>query len=191
MLPAIVTITRCDLSQMFVLNLDDREYMSMPVPQPPSIEELQARAAQRPKPAVQPQPTLLIETTTEDTGQGKQMFGYTARHVITTVRQIPLVESGQIPQETTTDGWYIDLDTLVSCDPQRQLKGLTGVLTVTREILGAMEGLENRRKCLFSRMSEKAGNGFRSTGPRKSSARLVPCPMSQRRKKNKSQTKWK
>ena len=64
---------------------------------------------------MQAQPTLLIETTTEDTGERKQMFGYMARHVITTVKQIPLVESGQIPQETVTDGWYIDLDTSVSC----------------------------------------------------------------------------
>jgi hypothetical protein len=113
--PPIVTITRCDLGEVFVLNLDAREYMAMPIPKPPSKEELEARAAQQPKPALQPQPTLLIETTTEDTGERKQMFGYTARHVITTVKQIPLVESGQIPQETVTDGWYIDLDTSISC----------------------------------------------------------------------------
>jgi len=108
-----VTITRCDLDQMFVLNLDAREYMSMPIPRP--REQLEALAAQQPKPIVPPQPTLLIETTTEDTGERKQMFGYMARHVITTVKQIPLVESSQIPQETVTDGWYIDLDTSVSC----------------------------------------------------------------------------
>jgi hypothetical protein len=103
------------LDQVFVLNLDDREYVSTPMTKPASKEELQARGAQRPKPAVR-QPTLLVETTTEDTGERKQMFGYTARRVITTVKQIPLVESGQmIPQETATDGWYIDLDTSVSC----------------------------------------------------------------------------
>jgi hypothetical protein len=114
--PPIVTITQCDLDQVFVLNLDDREYMSMPVPKPPSRETLQARAAQQPKPATQPQPTLLIETTTNDTGEREEMFGFSARHVITTRKQIPLVESGQTPQETVTDGWYIDLDTAVSCD---------------------------------------------------------------------------
>ena len=111
--PPVVTITRCDLDQMFVLNLDAREYMSMLIPRP--REQLEALAAQQPKPIVPPQPTLLIETTTEDTGERKQMFGYMARHVITTVKQIPLVESSQIPQETVTDGWYIDLDTSVSC----------------------------------------------------------------------------
>lgn len=123
--PPVVTITRCDLDQTFVLNLDAREYMSMPIPKPPSREELQARAAQQPKPVVQAQPTLLIETTTEDTGERKQMFGYIARHVITTVKQIPLVESSQIPQETVTDGWYIDLDTSISC-----LKASSGMFSL-------------------------------------------------------------
>jgi hypothetical protein len=122
--PVIVTVTRCDLNQTFVLNLDDREYMSMPVPKPPSLEDVQAVLAQHPAPAVPPQPTLLIETTTEDTGERQELFGYTARHVVTTVKQIPLVQSRQNSQENATDGWYVDLDTTVSCDPQRQLKGL-------------------------------------------------------------------
>jgi hypothetical protein len=116
--PPIVTITRCDLDQMFVLNLDAREYMSMPIPKPPTKEELQAREARQPKPLAPSQPTLLIETTTHDTGERKQMFGYMARHVITTVRQIPFLDTGQIPQETVTDGWYIDLDTSISCAQQ-------------------------------------------------------------------------
>lgn len=113
--PRIVTITRCDLDQMFVLNLDQREYMSMPIPKPLTKEELQARAAQQPKPIAPSQPTLLIESTTQDTGERKQMFGYLARRVITTVKQMPLIDSGQIPQETVTDGWYIDLDISISC----------------------------------------------------------------------------
>ncbi len=125
--PPIVTITRCDLDQTLVLNLDDGEYMSMPIPRPPSREALQARAAQQPKPAAQPQPNLLIETTTEDTGERKEMFGYAARHVVTTVKQIPLVESDQIPQETVTDGWYIDLDTTIPCD--KMSYGTVAILT--------------------------------------------------------------
>ena len=118
--PHFVTITRCDLGQSFELNLDDREYTSMSLPKFSSKEELQARAAKRPNPTALPQPNLLIETTTLDSGEHKQMFGYTARHVITTRKQIPLEGSRQEPTETVTDGWYIDLDTSVSCDPQRQ-----------------------------------------------------------------------
>jgi hypothetical protein len=114
--PSIVTITRCDLDQISVLNLDDREYMATSASKSPEREALLARAAKQPRPAVQPQPTLLIETTTKDTGERREMFGYTARHVVTTRKQIPLPEEGVTPQENVTDGWYVDLDTTVSCD---------------------------------------------------------------------------
>ena len=123
----IATITRCDLGQIFQLNLDDREYTSSPIPKPLSPEEqearaeqLKARAAQAPQLRRPAQPNLLIEITTNDTGEHKQMFGYTARHVITTEKRTPLEGAASLPQEQVTDGWYIDLDTSISCDPLRQ-----------------------------------------------------------------------
>jgi hypothetical protein len=61
-------------------------------------------------------PTLLIETTTVDTGERKQFFGHTARHVIVTRKETPLEDSKQDPQESVADGWYIDLDLQISCD---------------------------------------------------------------------------
>jgi hypothetical protein len=84
--PRVAAVTRCDLGQIFQLNLDDREYTSRPMPKPLSpeeqkarTEELKARAAQGPQPQRPAQPNLLIEITTYDTGERKQMFGYTAR----------------------------------------------------------------------------------------------------------------
>jgi hypothetical protein len=53
-------------------------------------------------------PTLRIEVTTTDTGERKELFGHVARHVITTRKQIPLEGSASSPQESVTDGWYID-----------------------------------------------------------------------------------
>jgi hypothetical protein len=44
------------------------------------------------------------------------MFGRTARHVVTTRKQIPLEGSLSEPQETVTDGWYVDFDPALSCD---------------------------------------------------------------------------
>ncbi len=134
----IATITRCDLGQIFQLNLDDREYASRPIPKPLSPEEqkaraeqlkaeqearaeqLKTRAAQAPQLRRPAQPNLLIEITTNDTGERKQMFGYTARHVITTEKRTPLEGAASLPQEQVSDGWYIDLDTSISCDPLRQ-----------------------------------------------------------------------
>lgn len=125
--PRVASITRCDLGQIFQLNLDDREYTSRPIPKPLSpeeqkarAEELKARAAQGLQPQRPAQPNLLIEITTNDTGERKQMFGYTARHVITTEKRTPLEGASQVPTENVTDGWYIDLDTSISCDPPRQ-----------------------------------------------------------------------
>lgn len=132
--PPIATITRCDLKQVFTLNPNDREYTSAPLPQLASPEALQARAAQRPKPPAQqlqsgvpPQPTLLVEITTSDTGERKQMFGFPARHVVTTEKQIALGPSGRGPQANVTDGWYIDIDAALPCDST--IRGGVAILT--------------------------------------------------------------
>ncbi len=66
---------------------------------------------QKPRPA----PTRLIETTTAQTGERKTAFGYVARRVVVTRRDVPLQDAGAAT-ETRTDGWYIDLETRPSCE---------------------------------------------------------------------------
>jgi hypothetical protein len=112
--PHIASITRCDLGQMLELNLDAHEYHASPYPPNPFTKE-QARGI-KPQSSLPSEPTLLIETTTVDTDERKEIFGHTARHVITTRKQTPLDGSQSQPQETVTDGWYIDLDNRISCD---------------------------------------------------------------------------
>jgi hypothetical protein len=113
--PRMVAITRCDLGQMFELNLDSAEYTSAPYPPKPfTKEQIEARGLQSPPPSAAA--TLRLEANTTDTGERKEMFGHIARHVITTRRQIPLEGSRSAPQESVTDAWYIDLDTRLSCD---------------------------------------------------------------------------
>jgi hypothetical protein len=46
------------------------------------------------------------------------MFGYVARRVTTTVRQTPLDGATSQSSLSVTDGWYIDLDRSISCDPE-------------------------------------------------------------------------
>lgn len=107
--PRIVSITRCDLGQSFELNLDASEYSSRPYPPKPlTPEEIKARGLQNSPKYVSEKPTLRIEVTTADTGERKEMFGHMARHVITTRKQTPLEGSHSEPQESVTDGWYID-----------------------------------------------------------------------------------
>jgi hypothetical protein len=117
--PRTALITRCDLKLTFLLNLDDREYTAWPVRTYPRIQEGLPQKVPGDQ-LIQREPTLLVETETVDTGERKDFFGRTARHVITTRRIVPLHRAKQGRRETVTDGWYIDLETHISCDPWRQ-----------------------------------------------------------------------
>jgi hypothetical protein len=120
--PRLVAIIRCDLGQIFELNLDAREYTSSPYPPKPlTKEEIAKRGLQIPAGYATDKPTLRMEVTTADTGERQEMFGHIARHVITTRKQVPLEGSHIEPQESVTDGWYIDskgidLNQRLSCD---------------------------------------------------------------------------
>jgi hypothetical protein len=110
-----VSIVRCDLGEIFTLNPQREEYSSMAYPPKPLTPE---EAAARGTTASPDRPTLRIETTTLDTGERKELFGYLARHVITRRKQIPLQGSSSEPQESVIDGWYIDFGPRLSCDPK-------------------------------------------------------------------------
>jgi hypothetical protein len=115
--PRLASITRCDLGQTFDLNLEDREYVVFPYPsQPLTKTEIAARDLPVQRKFDSAAPTVRIETTTVDTGERKKLFGHLARHVITIWKQTLLAGSHAEPQETETDGWYIDLDTSITCD---------------------------------------------------------------------------
>lgn len=114
-----VYILRCDLGQSFVLSPKTEEYSSWPYPPKPATPGQAAQLAVENSDTTEPaKPTLRIETTTVDTGERKEMFGYVARHVITTKKQTPLDGSNSQPTQSVTDGWYIDIDRSISCDPK-------------------------------------------------------------------------
>jgi hypothetical protein len=127
-----VMILRCDLGQSFILNLEAREYTSAPYPRKRlTPEELAARGAKMPDGSQAMQPTLRLETTTVDTGERKEFFGRTARHVIITTKQTPLEGSHAEAQETVSDGWYIDFDRRLSCEPKPEAGGMrSGFISV-------------------------------------------------------------
>jgi hypothetical protein len=109
-------ITRCDLRKAYVLSYDDRTYMTDPLPAHPSGAHMFLASLLPAPPPTANRPDLVIETTTVRTGERKMAFGYAARRVITTRRDLPRDASGGQPGEIETDGWYIDLDTRPSCE---------------------------------------------------------------------------
>ena len=55
--------------------------------------------------------------TTKDTGERKQMFGYTARHIITTMETESSPEAcSPMKSKMQIDGWYIDAEFALECD---------------------------------------------------------------------------
>lgn len=62
--------------------------------------------------------TMLV--TTKDTGERKQMFGYTARHIITTMEMNSSPDACSIMKnKMQTDGWYIDAEFALDCAQNR------------------------------------------------------------------------
>jgi hypothetical protein len=121
--PRLARIVRCDLGQAFELNLDTQEYTSAPYPPKPlTPEELKARGLDT-RIRQSATPTIRMEIKTTDTGERKEIFGRTARHIITTTTQTPLAGSHSSPQESVTDGWYVDFDQQLSCDSKRSETG--------------------------------------------------------------------
>lgn len=114
--PSFVQILRCDLHKFYRLNMDAKEYEDQPAGDPRIRPTPRAGlAASMPGGMSSGPPKMRVETTTKDTGERKQMFGHTARHVITTIKSIPLEDSAPNSSETVMDGWYIDLNTDASC----------------------------------------------------------------------------
>jgi hypothetical protein len=119
-----VRIERCDLNRMFVLDLQRRTYLAAPLrPGLNAIERVALSVHQTSQ--AKDGPEIVVETTTVDTGERKMAFGYSARRVLTTRRQIQKGES-DLTDETLTDGWYIDLETRPGC--QRAENGARAVL---------------------------------------------------------------
>jgi hypothetical protein len=115
----IAWVVRCDLRLSF--SPDSPTYDARPYPAP-RVTEAQARAfGLRTTPNYRTvEPTERFETIYKDTGERKEFFGFTARHIIITTRHTPL-ETRQGSSQTVQDGWYINVP-LTSCERQHAIE---------------------------------------------------------------------
>jgi len=63
--------------------------------------------------------TVTVTVTMRDTGERKQMFGYTARRIFVTTSMESSQDSCNGPNsfQTETEGWYIDAEFYLDCEP--------------------------------------------------------------------------
>jgi hypothetical protein len=115
----MVNITQCDLRRNVMLMPAMQTYMIQPYDQPSSSTPVAATQTSRP-PLQQPAKKGGVVTstvTTRDTGERKQMFGYQARHVITTMMMESSPDAcSKVNTKMEIDGWYIDAAFALDCD---------------------------------------------------------------------------
>ncbi len=114
-----VTITQCDLRRDLRLMPATKVYVIDPYDTPSeTTTEVKTEAVTKPQPKVTQKGGVITTTSTiKDTGERKQMFGYTARHLIITMETESSPDAcTQQKSKMQTDGWYIDATFGSGCD---------------------------------------------------------------------------
>jgi hypothetical protein len=109
------TLTQCDLRRDVNLNLQAKTFMITAYGEA-KMSEPQAGAAA--KKTSKPEKGGVVTTivTTRDTGERKQMFGYTARRVLTTMTSESSPDACSVSKnQMEIDGWYIDAEFAFDC----------------------------------------------------------------------------
>jgi hypothetical protein len=115
----MITVTQCDLRRNIVIMPANRAYMIQSYDQPstPTAANTTTTQPATPSAPVKKGGVVTSTVTTRDTGERKQMFGYTARHIITTMVMDSSPDAcSPTKMKMETDGWYIDAAFALDCD---------------------------------------------------------------------------
>src|SRR6185503_18930878 len=116
----MTTITECDLKRTIQINDRARKYMITPMD---SGDSEAPAASTGPRPSAGPSRSggvVTMTVNTVDTGERKEMFGFTARHL----KQTMMSESSPDAcnpnnMKIERDGWYINLEYGLNCGSER------------------------------------------------------------------------
>jgi hypothetical protein len=107
------SIYQCDLKRMIQINDKTRSYLIMPVG---GEDKSGGASPQRSVTNRRKGGVVTYTTTVTDTGERKEMFGLTARHLKTkTVIEASEGACSPMNMEMEADGWYVDLPGGLSC----------------------------------------------------------------------------
>ncbi len=95
-------VVRGERDKIFVLDLQAHEYLTY------ETDSRGMVAGSRTRPAAQSGGTLHIDIDYVDTGERKEFFGHTARHIITKEKRVASPGACSKDSYSETDGWYID-----------------------------------------------------------------------------------
>lgn len=111
----MINLTQCDLRRGIQMNSQTRTYIVNPFAD--STAAGKSTVVVDKNGVVQAGGRITTTVTTKDTGERKQMFGFTARHLIITMETVSSVDAcNKTNTKTQTDGWYIDAEFVLDCD---------------------------------------------------------------------------
>jgi hypothetical protein len=125
----MVTVVQCDLKRTLMINEKTRSYMVMPMDGANTSRTSSAGGEGDGASGVssngQPPKAIRgglvnITNTITDTGERKEMFGFTARHIKTSMVKKGSPDACDKDQKLETDGWYVDFQYAFDCPSQTQ-----------------------------------------------------------------------
>ena len=114
-----VSITQCDMKRTIQVNDRARKYLIMPMNDGSSAGSTSTGIAPTGAPATRGG-VVTMTINTVDTGERKEIEGFTARHLKrTTIMESSPDACSQQKMKIETDGWYINLDYGLNCPANR------------------------------------------------------------------------
>ena len=112
----MINLTQCDLRRGVQLNSQTKTYMVNSF-NDGSQAAGGSTAVSDKNGVVQAGGRVTTTVTTKDTGERKQMFGFTARHLIITMETVSSPDAcNKTNTKIQTDSWYIDAEFVLDCD---------------------------------------------------------------------------
>ena len=115
-----VNITQCDMRRTIQISDSSRKYLITPMDSDSSSSTGTATAGVPPAAGARTGGVVTMTTNTLDTGERRDMFGFTARHLKrSTVMDSSPDACNPQQMKIETDGWYINLEYSFSCPTNR------------------------------------------------------------------------
>jgi hypothetical protein len=134
--PMATIILRGERDRVFMLDLNAHEYVTY------ETDPRGSTIAMKSRPVLDSGGTLTIWIDTVDTGERKELFGHTARHIITHEKRVAGPGACSKPSVSETDGWYID--GAVMPEWRQQKKNSTGVVVAAEVAVGPTDKCYNK-----------------------------------------------
>src|SRR5437588_11012575 len=126
-----VSVTQCDLRRTIQIKDRARKYMISPMDSEVSTASTTGTDAGAMSGPSRSGGVVTMSVNTTDTGERKEMFGFTARHLKRTmISQSSPDACQQQHMKIETDGWYVNLEYGLSCPTQDHHNGPGRLLRV-------------------------------------------------------------